>query len=767
MLQNNRQNKYSINDIINIVQYCFQKENYEEAISYLNDAIESYPINFVLKNYLAVALIHLDRTTEAMQILENICEQEPNIPEVLNNLGNLYVKIEKNQEAVSLFKRVIIIRPSFADAHNNMAEALKKLGANVEAEQALKKCLKYAPRHAFALTNLGVLYTQKGDYAAAAQYFIRALQVAPNCLLASSGLAEVYRVQKKTHAAVSVLNKLFELQPKHADGNLTMGLICLGWQDYDNAIKHFTIALQADPDCLVVLVGLADAYRIQEKMHDAISVLNKLFELQPTHVEGNLIMGLIYLKRQDYNNAIKHFTIADNASLQASPLILTHLSFCCLQNLEWDLADIVIGRIEKIIAEYKHVDEVPPFEACIVLPNPQQQQKVAEGWCAKIDAAKIQPAFKHHWHNDKIKIGYISPNFSRNAIGFLLNKLFAKHNRQKFEIFCFPTKVHDDPYFDVISKSVDHVVILEGMTNLEAAKIIHQNEIDILVDLDGHTDRDNMGILAYQPAKTQCHWLGYTGTTGAKFIQYQIADPYLIPDKLTEFYTENIIRLPYAHVTEFTQYSGNALRRADYGLPDNVFVFCYHGRPYRIDRYTFNAWMQILHAVPDSIIWLGVNSNEQKHNICNYAKKFNIAPERFVFSAPFDLSDQYAHCLSNLWLDTFRYTSGTAGLLCLHGQLPILSLSGQTPQARVSTVYLNAGGLSELIASNADDYIKKAILLATNIGFYKNIKDKMQRCQQSCDVFNPDKFIKYLEIGYEKMHENWGNDAQEKVIDIL
>ena len=76
-------------------------------------------------------------------------------------------------------------------------------------------------------------------------------------------------------------------------------------------------------------------------------------------------------------------------------------------------------------------------------------------------------------------------------------------------------------------------------------------------------------------------------------------------------------------------------------------------------------------------------------------------------------------------------------------------------------------GLSELIASNADDYIKKAILLATNIGFYKNIKDKMQRCQQSCDVFNPDKFIKYLEIGYEKMHENWGNDAQEKVIDIL
>lgn len=699
MLQNNRQNKYSINDIINIVQYCFQQENYEEAISYLNDVIESYPINFVLKNYLAVALIHLDRTTEAMQILENICEQEPNIPEVLNNLGNLYVKIEKNQEAVSLFKRVIIIRPSFADAHNNMAEALKKLGANVEAEQALKKCLKYAPRHAFALTNLGVLYAQKGDYDAAVQYFIRALQVAPNCLLVLSGLAEVYRVQKKMHAAVSVLNKLFELLP--------------------------------------------------------------------THVDGNLTMGLIYLKRQDYNNAIKHFTIADNASLQSSPLILTHLSFCYLQNLEWDLADIVIGRIEKIIAEYKCVDEVPPFEACIVLPNPQQQQKVAEGWCAKIDAAKMQPAFKHHWHNDKIKVGYISPNFSRNAIGFLLNKLFAKHNRQKFEIFCFPTKVHDDPYFDIISESVDHVVILEGMTNLEAAKIIHQNEIDILVDLDGHTDRDNMGILAYQPAKTQCHWLGYTGTIGAKFIQYQIADPYLIPDRLTEFYTENIIRLPYAHVTEFTQYSGNALRRADYGLPDNVFVFCYHGRPYRIDRCTFNAWMQILHAVPDSIIWLGVNSNEQKHNICNYAKKFNIVPERFVFSAPFDLSDQYAHCLSNLWLDTFRYTSGTAGLLCLHGQLPILSLSGQTPQARVSTVYLNAGGLSELIACNADDYIKKAILLATNLEFYKNIKDKMQRCQQSCDVFNPDKFIKYLEIGYEKMHENWGNDAQEKVIDIL
>ena len=398
----------------------------------------------------------------------------------------------------------------------------------------------------------------------------------------------------------------------------------------------------------------------------------------------------------------------------------------------------------------------------------KQQQEIAERWCRKITAAKTKHTFDfHNKHDEKIRIGYITPNFSKHPVGFLLNKLLARHDRAKFEVFGFATQHHDDPYFTLISDSVDHMIRLDKLTDLEAAKVINQNKIDILVDLDGHTGEDSMGILMYQAAKIQCSWLGYTGNIGAKFIQYQISDQYLIPDEFVEFYTSNILRLPYFYaIDEFPKYTGEVVKRADYGLSDDTFVFCYHGQPYRIDNQAFAVWMKILQAVPNSVLWLSTSIDEQKYNLCNYAKRLNVDPKRLVFSKPFNLSDKYAHCLSDLWLDAFCYSAGTAGMLCLFGGLPMLSLTGATPQTRISTVSLAAAGLPELITVNTDDYIEKAVLLATNKDYYNSVKDKIIQSKQSSDLFNPDKFIRHLEVGYEKIHENWRNKVQEKVVTV-
>lgn len=685
---------------IRLAEEYFRQNNFAEAITSLNKAIAVQPTNLLIQNHLAVALIYVGQELEAIKILEHICAQNQNLPDVLNNLGNLYTKQARNEEALILFKRAIRVKPSFADAHNNIASVFKNLGQYSEVEQALEKCLKYAPRHLLALVNLGKLQVKKGNNQLAKGYLEKALKVDPNCLTALSELAEVYRELGDIGAAIAMLNKLF---------------------------------------CL-----------------------------DPTHVDGHFLRGFIFQLQRDYSQALKHYKLADQGDAIPSAAILANMTYCYAQNLAWDLMEPLVVRLEKAIDTGNYTNEIQPFAAGTMIASLKEQQKIAERWCLKLTAAKTEHTFEfQEHHSEKIRIGYISPNFSKHPVGFLLNKLLARHDREKFEVFGFATKCHDDPYFTLISESVDHMIRLDKLSSLAAAKAIHAHKIDILIDLDGHTGEDSMGILAYQPAKSQCCWLGSMGTIGAKFIQYQISDPQLIPDKFTEFYTENILRLPaFYAIDEFPKYTGEAPKRAAYGLPADAFVFCYHGQPYRIDRPAFTAWMNILQAVPNSVLWLSTNIDEQKYNLCNYAKRLNVDPRRLVFSKPFNLSDKYAHCLSDLWLDTFRYSAGTAGMLCLFGGLPLLTLTGATPQNRIATASLAAAGLPELITANAEDYIKKAVLLATDRDYYDSVKLKIKHSQQYSDLFNPGKFIKQLEAGYQKIHENWQNKVQTKVVTV-
>lgn len=163
---------------------------------------------------------------------------------------------------------------------------------------------------------------------------------------------------------------------------------------------------------------------------------------------------------------------------------------------------------------------------------------------------------------DKLKVGYISPDFREHAVGKIIKDMFPYHDRTRFEIYAYSTIDYNDAITETIRAGCDHFVDLSAMTAEMAARQINSDGIHVLIDLAGRTIGNGLEILALQPAPIQAHFLGYPDTMGADFIQYAIADSWLITPEIAQSYTEEIIYLPHAFFSSPMEISDRQMTRA-------------------------------------------------------------------------------------------------------------------------------------------------------------------------------------------------------------
>jgi len=408
----------------------------------------------------------------------------------------------------------------------------------------------------------------------------------------------------------------------------------------------------------------------------------------------------------------------------------------------------------------RDVVATPPFHLLALSGSARLQRRAAETWvraqCPPDPSLGPIPRVPPH---EKIRIGYFSADFRHHAVSMLAAELFETHDRSRFEITAFAFgPPSEDAMRTRLSGAFDRFIEVQGRSDRQIALLARDFHIDITVDLGGFTRHCRPGIFALRAAPLQVSFLGYTGTMGAPYIDYLVADPTVVPEQSRQHYREKIIYLPDSFQVNGTQrgMGTRAFTRSELRLPSSGFVFCCFNNNYKIAPGTFDGWMRILSRVEDSVLWLLEDNPQTSRNLRQAAERRHVGAERLVFAPRMPLADHLArHRAANLFLDTLPFNAHTTASDALWAGLPVLTLLGESFAGRVAASLLTAIGLPELITKTAAEYESLAVDLAVHPERLDSLRERLVQNRTATPLFDTQRYTRHLEAAYAQIQARY------------
>jgi predicted O-linked N-acetylglucosamine transferase (SPINDLY family) len=296
--------------------------------------------------------------------------------------------------------------------------------------------------------------------------------------------------------------------------------------------------------------------------------------------------------------------------------------------------------------------------------------------------------------------------------------LFEGHDRNRFELFAFDNGFDDGTAMRRrVEKAFGSFIDISRLSDLEAAKLIRDRQIDILVNLNGYCGLSRTGVFAHKACPVQVNYLGFPGTIGAEYIDYIVADKVVITGDEERYYSEKVVSLPDSYQVNDSRRANaeGTPTRAEAGLPETGFVFCCFNNNHKLTPELFDLWMRLLAKVEGSTLWLIEDNGAVAGNLRREAERRGVAPERLVFAPRVNLDAHLArHRLADLFLDTLPYNAHTTASDALWAGLPVLTCMGSAFPGRVAASLLYAADLPELVTKTLEEYEALALRLATN-----------------------------------------------------
>ena len=396
---------------------------------------------------------------------------------------------------------------------------------------------------------------------------------------------------------------------------------------------------------------------------------------------------------------------------------------------------------------------VSPLSILSMTDDPKIQLECSRRFAdqrVKIYTRRVPKDFKYD--HDKIKIGYASSDLSMHAVSLLTVELFELHDRSKFEIHAFCWSPEDGTLFrNRVKNAFDHFHPIGHLNDDQAADLIQENQIDVLIDLQSLSGRARPDLIAQGAAPIQISYLGYPGTSAIPNLDYIIADPYIFPQNLeTNFSEKPILLNTVFQVSDRKRQIGHPKTKKDFGFQDSQFVFCSFNNNYKYNEDMFKIWIEIIKSVKNSVLWLLDDNEWLKKNLVSYAKKHAIEDQQIQFAGRIDPKDYLARFqCADLFLDTYPYNAGTTANDALWAGLPILTLTGPTYVSRMAGSLLSAMGIDELIASTHQDYKNIAIDLANSPAKYNSILNKIKSNRDK--IFNIPDIVSSIEANIKNI----------------
>ena len=663
------------------------RARYSEALVHMQKAVKASPSFAQAHLALSVIQFHLGKLAEATQSVNKALKLDPKLAGAQAHLDTLRLA---NQGATN----VTPTNPEVASL-NTQAIALQGTGQHAQAEQLFRQAMALDANNFMTLYSLGVSRSAQGDPKDALVYFDKATQAAP-------------------HLALGFFAKAKTLHD--------LGLAEDSLAAYDQAIATDPHYMEAYTNKAALLQGI-------NRHHDALLTLTAATDIEPNHVRALEGQGQLLGQYKQYTLATRAFAHA----LQVSPDYAYgegHLMGARMSNCDWTDFEGAKARIMAGIHEGKLT--CGPLTIMSITDDAATIRKCAELYAADKYQASPNPLWNGEtYQHRKKRVAFMSADFRIHPVGYLLIGLIEQFDKSKFELTGFFTGVGDDS--DLWRRyrcAFDHYIDCHTMPSIEVAKLMRAMEIDVVIELSGHTEGTRLDILAHRPAPTQVTYLGFPGTLGLPYIDYLISDPRIIPPTLEQHYQEKILTLPHCYLPRDDSVvpSPETPARSDFGLPDDGIVFCSFNHDYKINPPLFKVWMDLLKEVPGSVLWL-MKLNEGAHkNLAQSARDHGVDPERIIFASRLPrVEDHLArYRLADVFIDTYPYNGHTTAGDALRSGLPVVTLCGGSFSSRVAASLLHDIGMSELTCTSFDEYHDKALRLATDANERTAAKQKLQ-----------------------------------------
>lgn len=665
---------------------------------------------------------------EAERMYAQIIRAEPKCFDALHLLGVLKAERGHRAEAERLIRKALAVNPRSAEALNNRANVLESLGRYDEALASCEKALEIRPDFAEALSNRGNILHDLRRHDEALESYEKALALRPDHPKALSNRAEVLRDLNRLDESLASCDRALAIEPDLAEALNNRGIALHELKRPAEALASFDRALARRPDYVKALANRARLLSDLGRNGEALASYEAALRVgtgAAGSIEGQIRSECLLLKRQ-----------------------------VC----DWT----TYSQDRRRLAETIDTGTMPvlPFVVLDWLDDPARQRRAARRLIESLKppAAAVFPE-RARGPRERIRVGYVSPDFREHATGHLTAELFELHDRARFEL-CAISLASDDgsPMRSRLIKPFEHFFEDRRLSDLEIARHMRTMEIEVAVDLGGITRGCRPGILAYRPAPIQVNYLCYAGTMGADFIDYIIADGFLIPEGQEAEFTEKVVRLPHCYQPNDRQreLAKAPVGRAEAGLPDGAFVFACFNNTAKLAPEMFDVWMRLLRSVPAAVLWLLSGDETARANLCREAEARGIAADRLCFATRLPVPDHLArHRLADLFLDTLPYNAHTTASDALWAGLPVLTCAGRSLAARVAGSLLLAVGLPELITTSLEQYEALALKLARDPSLLGALRARLERNRPSAPLFDTVRYCRHLESAFRTMHERW------------
>ncbi|CAM8991395.1 unnamed protein product [Rhodiola kirilowii] len=738
------------------------------------EALRLQPTSAVAWSNIARLLMETGDLNGALQYYKEAVRFKPNFPDAYLNLGNVYKALGMRQDAVICYqsaiqaspefaiaygnlasiyyeqgqldlsiihyKQALVHDPGFLEAYNNLGNALKDAGKVDEAVQCFHRCLSLNPSHPQALTNLGNIYMECNALDKAASFYMSTLTVTNGLSAPFNNLALIYKQQGNYSDAISCYSEVLRVDPSAADGLVNRGNTFKEIGRVNDAIQDYIRAINIRPTMAEAHANLASAYKDSGHVEAAIKSYKQALQLRPDFPE-------------------------------ATCNLLHTLQCVC----DWENRTNKFNEVEGIIRKQIKMSVIPsvqPFHAIAYPLDPHLALDISRKYAAhcSIVASRFSlPLFKYPSplpiksadRNGRLRVGYVSSDFGNHPLSHLMGSVFGMHSRDSVEVFCYALSANDGTEWRLRTQSeAEHFVDVSSMTSDMIARMINEDKIHVLVNLNGYTKGARNEIFAMQPAPIQISYMGFPGTTGASYIHYLVTDEFVSPLKFSTIYSEKLVHLPHCYfVNDYKQKNREVLdpksrpKRSDYGLPEDKFLFACFNQLYKMDPEIFSTWCSILKRVPNSALWLLRFPAAGEMRLRAYAASQGVNPDQIIFT---DVAIKNEHIkrssLADLCLDTPLCNAHTTGTDVLWAGLPIITLPLEKMATRVAgSLCLATGVGEEMIVNSMKEYEERAVSLATNPQRLRSLTERLKAARMSCPLFDTTRWVRNLERAYFKM----------------
>lgn len=641
-------------------------------------------------------------------------------------------------------------------AHNKFQEALAlhQQGQFKEARALYERALKWQPHHFDALHMLATIAYQTGQLERAEVLFLKALKLDPEASFALNNFGNLLQDLKKYKSALSHYDRAIALDEGYVEAHNNRGDLLQHMGRWPEALESYDRAIAFGPRFAEAHYNRGNALGMMERFEEAISSFDAAIKLEPNHAQALMNRGNALNELGRHAEAVKSFDRAIECAPQIPYLLGTRLHVN-MQMCDWHHYQ---ERLATVLSAVKNNEPASlPFPLLALTADPELQQQAARHWIqTKYPSPKKIVPFTKHTTKQRLRIGYFSADFHHHPVAQLIAGLFEAHDRTQFEVYAFSSGPDTkDAMRQRLVAGFEHFFDVRGESDAQLVARARELEIDIAIDLSGLTTGCRPGVFAARVAPIQINYLGYPGTMGAPYIDYILADKTLITSDTAPFYTEKVIYLPHSYQPNDRKrtVSTQLFTRNELGLPEDGFVFCCFNNNFKITPETFDRWMSILRAVPESVLWLLQASEHTANNLRREAQARGVQPERLVF-APKVPTDQYLarqRC-ADLFLDSLPYNAHTTTSDALWVGLPVLTCMGQAFASRVAASLLRAVELPELITMDGEAFVARAIELATDPVQLRSLRIRLEEKRLVAPLFDSERLARAIEDAYVQVH---------------